>query len=170
MSEVPEHANNPRSEWLKFITLAVIMLVIILGVALLRPLIFNQIVPAILGENEPPAAEVVEPSTIDSGAMSGEDVSDEDEDASAMDEESTDDASANETESEDTASDDSADDEDPETAVDESEQETHTVEFGQNLYQIARRYGVTVDALIEANEITDPDIVKIGDVLVIPSE
>jgi LysM repeat protein len=45
---------------------------------------------------------------------------------------------------------------------------THTVERGENLFRIALRYGVTVEALAAANNITDPTHIFVGQVLVIP--
>ena len=45
---------------------------------------------------------------------------------------------------------------------------THTVAAGQTLYRIARTYEITVEALMEANGITDPRTLALGQVLVIP--
>ncbi len=45
---------------------------------------------------------------------------------------------------------------------------THTVAAGQTLYRIARTYEISVDALMEANGITDPRTLALGQVLVIP--
>lgn len=44
----------------------------------------------------------------------------------------------------------------------------HTVEKGQTLYRIAKTYGLTVDALMQANAIDDPRELKVGEVLRIP--
>ena len=46
---------------------------------------------------------------------------------------------------------------------------SHTVQFGEALEQVARRYGVTVAALAAANNITNPDLVRAGTVLRIPA-
>jgi N-acetylmuramoyl-L-alanine amidase len=46
---------------------------------------------------------------------------------------------------------------------------THTVAFGENLTTIARRYGVGVRDLARANNITDPNMVRAGQRLAIPS-
>jgi LysM repeat protein len=47
-------------------------------------------------------------------------------------------------------------------------EQTHTVEPGQSLGIIANLYGVTVTAIVEANGITDPNVIFPGQVLVIP--
>jgi hypothetical protein len=45
---------------------------------------------------------------------------------------------------------------------------THVVQPGETLYLIAIRYGTTVDALAAANNITNPNLIYVGQVLVIP--
>lgn len=45
---------------------------------------------------------------------------------------------------------------------------THTVASGETPGGIARRYGVTTDALLRVNNITDPRRLRVGQVLVIP--
>ncbi|MCB8976938.1 MAG: LysM peptidoglycan-binding domain-containing protein [Ardenticatenaceae bacterium] len=45
---------------------------------------------------------------------------------------------------------------------------THTVQAGETLTAIAQQYGVTVQAIVTANEITNPDRVTVGTTLVIP--
>jgi LysM repeat protein len=46
----------------------------------------------------------------------------------------------------------------------------YVVQAGDNLLGIARQYGVTVEALQEANAVTDPRLLQIGQELVIPRE
>jgi N-acetylmuramoyl-L-alanine amidase len=46
--------------------------------------------------------------------------------------------------------------------------EVYVVESGDTLSSIAQRFGVTVAAIVEANDLTDPDRLAIGDELVIP--
>ncbi len=46
----------------------------------------------------------------------------------------------------------------------------HTVSSGETLGAIARRYGVSIQALIDANDLTNPDRLAIGQQLVIPSQ
>ncbi|MFW5878083.1 MAG: DUF3794 and LysM peptidoglycan-binding domain-containing protein [bacterium] len=45
----------------------------------------------------------------------------------------------------------------------------YTVQSGDSLYLIARRYGVTVERLVEINNITDPSRLEVGQQLLIPS-
>jgi LysM repeat protein len=45
----------------------------------------------------------------------------------------------------------------------------HVVQRGEFLIQIATRYGVDVQAIIDANQILDPDLVEPGQHLVIPA-
>lgn len=45
---------------------------------------------------------------------------------------------------------------------------TYTVQTGDTLFEIARRYGTTVESLIALNNITDPNLIYVGQVLVVP--
>ena len=45
---------------------------------------------------------------------------------------------------------------------------TYTVQTGDTLFSIASRFGTTVEALVEANNITNPDLIRVGQVLTIP--
>ncbi|MFB0546101.1 MAG: sortase [Anaerolineae bacterium] len=44
----------------------------------------------------------------------------------------------------------------------------HRVESGENLSKIAARYGVTVEAIVEANGMEDPGLIHVGQELTIP--
>ncbi|NLF02994.1 MAG: LysM peptidoglycan-binding domain-containing protein, partial [Anaerolineales bacterium] len=44
----------------------------------------------------------------------------------------------------------------------------HTVQAGENLFRIALHYGTTVEAIVEANQLTDASAIRVGQVLVIP--
>jgi hypothetical protein len=46
---------------------------------------------------------------------------------------------------------------------------SYTVQPGDSLTIIAARFGVTVQALITANQITQPSVLNVGQVLIIPS-
>ncbi len=45
----------------------------------------------------------------------------------------------------------------------------YTVQFGDTLARIAQRHGVTVEALAQANNIANPNLIYVGQVLVIPT-
>ena len=45
----------------------------------------------------------------------------------------------------------------------------HTVQDGENLYRIARKYGTSVQAIQQANGIADPTLIAIGQKLIIPN-
>lgn len=45
----------------------------------------------------------------------------------------------------------------------------HVVQMGQSLYGISQTYGVPVDSIVQANEISDPARLVVGQALVIPS-
>lgn len=57
----------------------------------------------------------------------------------------------------------------PVAALAQGGQTTHTVQAGENLYRIALTYGTTVDAIAQANNITNPNLILVGQVLVIPT-
>lgn len=40
---------------------------------------------------------------------------------------------------------------------------------GDTLYQIAKNYGVTIEAIVQANKLSDPRLINVGQELVIPS-
>ena len=44
----------------------------------------------------------------------------------------------------------------------------HVVQIGDTLFKIAQRYGTTVTAVVQANSISDPNRIDIGDTLTIP--
>lgn len=47
---------------------------------------------------------------------------------------------------------------------------SHVVAAGEHLGSIARRYGVSVDALVSANALADPNLVVVGRRLVVPAD
>lgn len=47
--------------------------------------------------------------------------------------------------------------------------ESYVVESGDTLTSIAERFNTTVDAIVEANNLDDPDVIGVGDELVIPT-
>jgi LysM repeat protein len=47
---------------------------------------------------------------------------------------------------------------------------THTVSRGETLASIAAKYGVSVSAMLAANHIADPNLIKVGQKLVVPGQ
>jgi LysM repeat protein len=45
---------------------------------------------------------------------------------------------------------------------------TYVVQWGDTLYSIAARYGTTVDAIVQTNNIADPNSIRVGQQLTIP--
>ena len=41
---------------------------------------------------------------------------------------------------------------------------------GETLTGIAERYGTTVEEIVDMNQITDPDLIHVGQVLQLPAE
>ncbi len=44
----------------------------------------------------------------------------------------------------------------------------HTVKYGETVYAIARMYGVTPKAIIEANNLANANLIYVGQRLIIP--
>ena len=57
----------------------------------------------------------------------------------------------------------------PPTATPTGEAVVHTIKRGQTLSQIALAYGVTVDAIVAANNLADPNRIITGQTLIIPA-
>ena len=49
------------------------------------------------------------------------------------------------------------------------EKTTHVVQSGETVYSIARQYGVSPQAIIDANNLANPDLLSVGDTLIIPA-
>jgi hypothetical protein len=158
-----EPEDEPRGELLKFGLLAIVLLFTVLIIALLRPYIFNTIIPAVLGEGQPVAplvlneteAEAIKPAAgeepVDEGKQGEEDLVD---------------TAVSTPEATEEAAPEPVNPEDFPTAVPATQ--THTVQVGENLTTIAQRYGTTVQALVAANQISNPDRVNAGTILTIP--
>jgi len=57
----------------------------------------------------------------------------------------------------------------PPTSTPPAESVLHTVKRGESLSEIARAYGVTLQAIVEANDIDNPNRIVTGQKLIIPS-
>lgn len=137
MNEAQE--NRTRAEWTKFGALAGILFVVVLVVALVRPLIFGRIVPLVMGEGltlpTPPSAELP-PKTPTETPDAG----------TAVPEPTT----------------------EPAPAAATATPTIHTVQSGETINAIARQYEVAVADIIAANNLANPNLIKAGDTLVIP--
>lgn len=164
MSMEEEHEKlHRRGELVKFAALVVILLLTVLVVSGLRPLIFDHIVPAVLGwdgepsqpagaatddEPEPTAQDTALPPTL---TVTVESEPEEAQTAAGEDETATPVATS------------TLEPEPSSTPV------TYVVQQGDRLIDIGESFGVTVDAIVQANGIADPNRIQAGDVLVIPT-
>ena len=171
--EAPAAPSETRGELIKFAILALVLLGAVLVVALARPLIFGHIVPAIMGEQEavpqplpveemPADADVAEPDEAypldaeDPEATEAYPAPDHDSFIPSV-------GGPNEAEAYPAPADDAVGVEGEETAV-----ITHTVQANENLTRIAEIYGVSVETIIEFNNIRNPNRIDAGTVLQIP--
>ena len=165
--EVIEAEENTQGELLKFGIAAVVLLFTVLIIALLRPLIFGKIVPAVLGEGQPAAplvnteaeAETIKPDV---------DVTEEEESEAVEENEPAEGDAADTAVSPTDGTDEAAEPEKPEDFPTAVPAQTHTVRAGETLTAIARQYGVTVQTIVSANNIANPDRVTVGTELIIP--
>lgn len=141
IEEAHRQESDQRGEFLKFIILVIVLAGAVAAVAVARPLIFDGIVPAVLGwdappgEETPPTLEPTEtPTTVDEGVSPA-----------------TLTATSTITPVRPTAT-----------------PRIHVVQPGDNLTKIGERYGVTVDAIMQANQMTNPHRIYPGQRLVIP--
>lgn len=165
MSEATD--NNPATsshEWTNFIILAVILLGTILVVALARPFIFNHVVPVVMGEGQRTA-----PLPSDTEAYPAKATGANEEAYPAAEALSPvvpiiEEAPAAEP-APAAAENEAANGEELPTAVATI---SHTVQPGDSLIKLARRYGVTVEAILAANSISNPNHIEVGTTLLIP--
>ncbi len=157
MSEQIE--RKPSHEWTKFIVLTVILVGTILVVALIRPYIFNHLVPAIMGEGQlsaPMPAENSQPApppAVENPAA----------DAYPTDSAAPDNAAESAYPADNAGE---TKEGDGETAVPPL---THIVQPGETLYQIARTHHVSVDDIVAANNLSNPNHIEVGAPLLIPA-
>lgn len=131
----------PRGEMLKFAILVLILAVTVALVAVARPLIFDGLVPAVLGWDGQPA-EGVTPTAAPTETPAGV-------------EESVTPVAPTATATTTPV---------PPTAT----PRVHVVQAGENLTEIGQRYGVTVEAIMEANGLANANRIFPGQRLLIP--
>lgn len=159
MSLEEEHqALHRRGEMIKFLLLVLALVGTVFVIALLRPLIFERIVPAVLGWDQRTAG----PEATLPAAGAPEKPASGEEAPAATDEEDavpvimtatppSDDAGAN-----------------GDMGAPLPTPRMYEVQAGDSLARIGERFGVPVEALVEVNGIGDPNRIQVGDVLVIP--
>lgn len=162
MSLEEEHqAMHRRGEMIKFLLLLLALVGTVLVLALLRPLIFERIVPAVLGlDREPVAIPALETAT-----PSAPQATPETEIEGEMPRIMTATPPAVDVQGDDAATDGAG-------SVGGSPQPTtqmYEIQQGDTLVEIAERFGVTVSALVQANGIANPNRIQPGEMLVIPS-
>lgn len=149
MSLEEEHERlHQRGELAKFAVLVVVLLFSVLMIAALRPLIFDGIVPALLGWDRQPAP--LSPAASPSPTV--ETPTDEAIQPVIM-----------------TATPPANGPATANTPAPTATQRTYEVQSGDALAEIATRFGVSVEAIVEANGITNPNLIQAGDVLLIPN-
>ena len=153
MSLEEEHrAMHRRGEMIKFLLLLLVLVGAVVAIALLRPLIFERIVPAVLGLDQEPMATPLPQST----ALPTVEAEREEDAPRIM----TATPPAVETQGEE-----------PTTGEAEGEaapaptSQVYEIQQGDTLVEIAERFGVTV----QANSIANPNRIQPGQTLVIPA-
>ncbi len=157
--EAAQRKTQARHQYINFGVLVVILLGVVLVVGLSAPTISQKLVGAIMGENLTSATlapessdEIKEPPTEE--VPNGEETAPSEQPVDGS-ETTTDDAAENVTET--TESEPAA-----------PEPQTHQVQAGETLFAISRQYNLTIEDLIRANNITTPNNIPVGTVLVIP--
>lgn len=56
----------------------------------------------------------------------------------------------------------------PTATLDPANQQIYTIQSGDSLSAVADRFGTTLDAIVKANELSDPNVVYVGQRLIIP--
>lgn len=156
-----ENNNVGDRQWLKFGILAGILLIVVLGIALLRPIIFGRIVPAVMGGDGEKTA-VSEPVVVDDTVI---------EEIPATNVDTTDVevyipvVNGEENATDETIEEPVADEDGGKTAVPTI---TYTVKAGDSIYSIARAYNLNPETIVILNNIPNPNNILIGTELLIP--
>lgn len=162
MAEIQEKEEarkreQTRSQYINFGILTAVLLVIVLVVGLSAPFISQRLVAAFMGDYLPSASLMPESSEEIKEPQAEEMTTGVDTESPADADNET--APAGETTG--GTQNEQADTPAPEPL-------TYQVQAGDTLFSIARQYNVTTDALIKANNITTPNNIPVGMVLVIP--
>ena len=163
-----ENNNAGDHQWLKFGILAGILLIVVLVIALLRPIIFGRIVPAVMGGDGTTVVEetVVDETTVEEAPTeTNTDAPVDETDTTGTTVETEAPASEEETTTETPVEESGESVDDEETAVSTI---TYTVKPGDTIYSIAREHSINPAAIVATNNITDPNNILIGTELLIP--
>ena len=163
--------DNGRPDILRFVILVVILIVTLIVIAALRPLIFDRIVPAIIGTGDEAPLIIDENEDVGTGGVETPESDEAIEDEVEEEEFEASEPTADELPT--TAADDSTI-----PVVDEADDDDvfptarpalrHTVAAGETLAQIATRYNISVELIRQANQIEDINRIAIGQELLIP--
>ncbi|MEM7117254.1 MAG: LysM peptidoglycan-binding domain-containing protein [Chloroflexota bacterium] len=171
--------NSSLGEWIRFGILAIVMLGAVLVVALSRPFVANRVVPAFL--TPPERHEVSLPimedaGSTDAGDTSAGDVESMDTESAPAEENAAGEGAAEESATgegdgttaagEDASASNNTSTEAP--AAEAANTITHVIQPGESLFVLAQRYNVTVEQIVEANNISNPNRIAVGDELAIP--
>jgi LysM repeat protein len=162
MSEMDQ--TRLSDEWTKFGVLVIVMMVVVLVVALSRPLIFGVVVPVVMGDGLDTLVQPVERAMPSPEAPAAEEPAEayppplETEVETAA-------PSIEETSAE--AAEESMEVGAPPTPV---TARFHVVKTGETLTNISRQYGVAVQSIVNANNLASADRINVGDELTIPQE
>ena len=158
----PSHSSHEhRNEWLKFGLLALILLGTVVVIAGARPLIFDRIVPAVMGGTTTASEEAApELMPIESAPEGSTEIFIPAASGGAAPEEAEGEGGG------ETAVTEPSPESAPEPTADPI---THTVQSGDNLTKIAQQYGVTVQDIMTTNNLFNADYIAVGQVLIIPT-
>lgn len=176
------NAGLLSAEWVKFFIFLLIIGVTLLTIRALRPLIFDQIVPSVLGLDQPRETIVLpEPGESNSLAPAGDENAGEAVDGGETG--SGSDTTAGQTEN---AGSDSGSNEQVEEAQnqpaaninrEQAEQPTgapgfqisHVVQPGETLISIGEKYDISPVVLATANNLPNPNQIQVGATIIIPT-
>lgn len=146
-------AQQRRGEYIKFGLLAAVLLITVLIIALVRPLIFGRIVPAIMGgEGSGPVMDDGQPTEDSQPAEDTAAPTDSTQNLPIISVPGGEEGTGGQAEEEATA----------------VPAQIYVVQSGDTLNSIARQFNTTVEAIVAANNIQNPDALSVGATLTIP--
>lgn len=166
----PAASHEQRNQWIFFGILVGILLGVVLVIAVLRPLIFNRIVPAVMGDFVPPVPAMVD-EVAPENSQPAEEIAPAAENVAPAEAETGNNeifipAAASGEVNSDVVAEETAVSPEP---VSEPAPVTHTVQVGDNLTKISAQYGVPVADIMTANNLVNADYISVGQILVIPT-